>query len=198
MEIVQFKLGEIKSNCYVISEDKDCFIIDPGFESSIIIDYIKQSKLNPQFIYITHGHFDHTGGAKQLKELYHIPVYAPLKDKIWMQDSVYNRWMYDIPVDQWVIDGDEIDFNEHIFKVIETPGHSKGSTALYESPNLFVGDTLFYESVGRTDIPFSNFEELKDSILKLYELPDYVVVYPGHGKPTTIAHEKEHNPFVKK
>ncbi|HEY8405578.1 MAG TPA: MBL fold metallo-hydrolase, partial [Acholeplasma sp.] len=153
MEIVQFKLGEIKSNCYVISEDKDCFIIDPGFESSIIIDYIKQSKLNPQFIYITHGHFDHTGGAKQLKELYHIPVYAPLKDKIWMQDSVYNRWMYDIPVDQWVIDGDEIDFNEHIFKVIETPGHSKGSTALYESPNLFVGDTLFYESVGRTDIP---------------------------------------------
>jgi hydroxyacylglutathione hydrolase len=111
---------------------------------------------------------------------------------------VYNRWMYDIPVDQWVIDGDEIDFNEHIFKVIETPGHSKGSTALYESPNLFVGDTLFYESVGRTDIPFSSFEELKDSILKLYELPDYVVVYPGHGKPTTIAHEKEHNPFVKK
>jgi len=197
MEIVQLKLGDLRSNCYVISEGKECFIIDPGYETTIVSDYIKSSKLNPQFIYITHGHFDHTGGVKQLKNLYHIPVYAPLGDKIWMQDTIYNRWMYDIPVDQFVIDGDEIDFAGHLFKVIETPGHSKGSTALYEVPNIFVGDTLFFEGVGRTDIPFADFDELKESILKLYQLPDNTVVFPGHGKQTTIGYEKLNNPYVK-
>ncbi|MBN3490058.1 MBL fold metallo-hydrolase [Acholeplasma equirhinis] len=198
MEIIGLKLGNVRSNAYVVSEGKECFIIDPGFEATAIIDYIRSRKLEPQFIYITHGHHDHNGGVKQLKDLYHIPVYAPLKDKIWMTDTIYNYWPYDIPVDQFVIEDDEIDFGKYVFRVIETPGHSEGSTSLYCAPYLFSGDTLFYETIGRTDIPFSNHEVLVDSIkTKLFILPDETFVYPGHGKPTTIGHEKLHNPIVR-
>src|SRR5690606_15955018 len=182
MEIIGLKLGNVRSNAYVVSEGKECFIIDPGFEGSAIIDYIKSRKLEPQFIYITHGHHDHIGGVRQLKDLYHIPVYAPLKDKIWMTDTVYNHWPYEIPVDQFVIEDDEIDFGKYVFRVIETPGHSEGSTSLYCAPYLFTGDTLFYETIGRTDIPFSNQETLINSIKnKLFVLPNETLVYPGHG-----------------
>src|SRR5690554_123889 len=195
MEIIGLKLGEARSNAYVVSENKQCFIIDPGYEGPEIIEYIKSRKLDPQFIYITHGHHDHTGGVKQLKDLYHIPVYAPLKDKVWMTDSVYNYFPYDIPVDQYVVDGDQIDFGKHVFTVIETPGHSEGSTALYSAPNIFSGDTLFFETIGRVDIPYASMDQLIESIkTKLLTLPDKTVVYPGHGKPTSIGHEKKYNP----
>jgi len=198
MEIIGLKLGEARSNAYVVSENKQCFIIDPGYEGSEIIEYIKSRKLDPQFIYITHGHHDHTGGVKQLKELYHIPVYAPLKDKVWLTDTIYNYFPYEIPVDQYVVDGDQIDFGRHVFTVIETPGHSEGSTSLYKAPWLFSGDTLFFETIGRIDIPLANMDDLLNSIqTKLLPLPDKTIVYPGHGKQTTIGHEKKHNPFLK-
>jgi len=198
MEIIGLKLGEARSNAYVVSENKQCFIIDPGYEGSEIIEYIKTRKLDPQFIYITHGHHDHTGGVKQLKELYHIPVYAPLKDKVWLTDTIYNYFPYEIPVDQYVVDGDQIDFGRHVFTVIETPDHSKGSTSLYKAPWLFSGDTLFFETIGRIDIPLANMDDLLNSIqTKLLPLPDKTIVYPGHGKQTTIGHEKKHNPFLK-
>ncbi|CDR30592.1 hydroxyacylglutathione hydrolase [Acholeplasma oculi] len=194
MEIIGLKLGDVRSNAYVVSEGKQCFIIDPGFEGTEIVDYIKSRKLEPQFIYITHGHHDHTGGVKQLKELYHIPVYAPLKDKIWMTDTIYNYWQYDISVDQFVVEDDLIEFGKHEFRVIETPGHSEGSTCLYSKPFLFSGDTLFFETIGRTDIPFANQDVLVDSIKnKLFTLPDDTICYPGHGKSTTIKHEKANN-----
>ncbi len=197
MEIISFKLGDIRTNAYIFIDQNQCFIIDPGFESSAIIEYIRNYKLEPEFIYITHGHHDHTGGVKQLKEEYHIPVYAPLKDKIWLTNTPYNYWPFEIPVDQFVVDGDEIEFMGKMFKVIETPGHSEGSTALYYPPYLFAGDTLFFESVGRTDLPFSNYDDLKKSIInKLYKLPNNTIVYPGHGKETSIGYEKENNPIV--
>lgn len=198
MQIIRLELGDLKSNTYIITVNKQCFIIDPGFEADKIIDYIKSKKLVPQFIYITHGHYDHTGAVKTIKEHYHIPVYAPLKDKIWMSDSVYNHWKEPIPVDQFVVENDKIEFEGLFFEVIETPGHSEGSTSLYCAPHLFTGDALFKESIGRTDFPFGNYQQLLDSITKkLYTLPDDTICYPGHGESTTIGHEKEHNPFTK-
>lgn len=198
MEIIGLKLGEARSNAYVVSEGKQCFIIDPGYEGPEIIEYIKSRKLDPQFIYITHGHHDHTGGVKQLKDMYHLPVYAPLKDKVWMTDTIYNYFPYDIPVDQYVVEGDTIEFAGKEFSVIETPGHSEGSTSLYAAPHLFSGDTLFFENVGRVDIPFADMDVLIDSVKnKLLTLPDKTIVYPGHGKQTTIKHEKQNNPFIK-
>lgn len=198
MEVYCLKLGELKSNTYIVSVGKQCFIIDPGFEADKILEFIKSKKLQPQFIYITHGHHDHTGAAKNIKEVYHIPVYAPLKDKVWMIDNIYNYWPFEVPVDQYVVEGDEIEFEGLMFKVIEVPGHSEGSTALYSSPYAFVGDTLFFQAIGRTDIPFSNHQVLIESIkTKLFTLPDDTIIYPGHGKETTVLHEKIYNPFFK-
>ncbi|CCV64150.1 Zn-dependent hydrolase [Alteracholeplasma palmae J233] len=198
MEIKQIKLGSIRSNCYVVSHLGKAMIIDPGFEDTQVIDYLTQENLEPTLIYVTHGHFDHCGGVKQLKELYHIPVYAPLKDKIWMTDNAYNRWLYDIPVDFWITGKDSISFSGLEFKILETPGHSEGGTMLYLAPYLFGGDTLFFESIGRTDIPFSSLDVLLDTIRNLYKiLPDNTTIYPGHGRPTTISHEKQNNPFVR-
>lgn len=198
MEIMRFSLGNLKSNCYIVSEEKKAFIVDPGYESEDVTKYIKKYNLDVEAIYITHGHFDHVGGVKQLKDLYGCPVYAPSKDKIWMSKTTYNQFGYEIPVDHWVKDMDKIDFIGHTFTVYDTPGHSEGSTVLHFESILFSGDTLFFQSIGRTDIPLSDSMAIYKSIKRIYELFDEdVVVYPGHGRATDIGHEKKFNPFVK-
>ncbi len=197
MDIIQLKLGNIRSNCYIVIKEGLCFIVDPGFESDLVYEKIDILNLKPIFIYLTHGHYDHIGGANALKARYHIPIYAPIKDKIWLFDSEYNHWKTAVLVDHYVSDGDKILFDNTALTVIETPGHSAGGTMLLYNRVLFGGDTLFFESVGRTDLPFSSFDELRTSILKLYALfPDDTIIYPGHGRSTTIGHEKTSNPFV--
>ncbi|MBU1142957.1 MAG: MBL fold metallo-hydrolase, partial [Firmicutes bacterium] len=174
------------------------FIVDPGYESDDVVKYIKKYDLEVQAIYLTHGHFDHVGGVKQIKELFGCIVYAPSKDKIWIGKSSYNQFGYEIPVDQWVKDLDKIDLLGHTFTVYETPGHSEGSTVLHFESILFSGDTLFYQSIGRTDIPLSDSMSIYQSVKRIYSLFDEdVVVYPGHGRATEIGHEKKFNPFVK-
>lgn len=198
MEIMKFTLGQLASNCYILSEAGHALIIDPGYESDEVLKYIKKQDLNIEGIYITHGHLDHVGGVKTLKEKFECSVYAPLKDKVWMGKSGYNPLGYEIPVDQWVKEGDVLTFIDHPFMVYETPGHSPGSTVLYSDGILFSGDTLFYQTIGRTDIPLSSSQEIYQSIKKMYQLFDEdVIVYPGHGRPTDIGHEKKFNPFVR-
>lgn len=200
MNIQKFTLGMYKSNCYIVYENQDAIIIDPGYESAEVVAFIDDQKLNIKGIYITHGHIDHVGGVKQLKSLYNTKVFAPLKDKIWFIKSDYNRLGYDIPVDHFIEENYTLTLGNHEFKVIETPGHSAGGTVLCALNSLlcFSGDTLFFETIGRTDLPFSSFEDIQSSILKLYEiLPNQTKLYPGHGRPTTIGHEKKFNMFVR-
>lgn len=198
MEVLRFTLGSLRSNCYIVIEDKQAFIVDPGYESDDVIKYIQKHHLNIEGIYITHGHPDHVGGVKQMKEVFNVLVYAPLKDKIWMGKSTYNQIGYEIPVDVWVKEGDTISFLSHTWTVYETPGHSEGGTVLHYDHILFTGDTLFFESVGRTDIPLSNYHHLVASIKKMYRLFDEdTIVYPGHGKSSEIGHEKRFNPFIR-
>jgi hydroxyacylglutathione hydrolase len=198
MEIMRFSLGNLKSNCYIVHENKKAFIVDPGYESDDVVKYIKKYDLEVEAIYLTHGHFDHVGGVKQIKELFGCIVYAPIKDKIWIGKSSYNQFGYEIPVDQWVKDLDKIDLIGHTFTVYETPGHSEGSTVLHFETILFSGDTLFFQSIGRTDIPLSDSMSIYQSVKRIYSLFDEdVIVYPGHGKATEIGHEKKFNPFVK-
>jgi len=198
MEIMKFALGPLKSNCYIVYETGKAFIVDPGYESDDVIKFIKKNQLEIEGIYITHGHVDHVGGVRQLKNLYDCLVYAPFKDKVWMGKSSYNPLGYEIPVDVWVKEGDVLEFLEHPFTVFETPGHSPGSTVLSTMGLLFSGDTLFFQTIGRTDIPLSSSEEIYKSIKKIYRLFDEdVIVHPGHGRPTEIGHEKKFNPFVK-
>jgi len=199
MEIMKFVLGDYRSNCYIVHENKKAFIIDPGYESFEVVDYIKKENLEIEGIYLTHGHPDHVGGVKQIKELTGATVYAPIKDEIWLGTSPYNQIQYVIPVDVWVKDLDVVHFLGLDFKVYETPGHSEGGTVLYSNELMFSGDTLFFESIGRTDLPFSNPIVIQHSLRRLFELfNDETLVYPGHGKPTTIGHEKQFNPFIRR
>ncbi|TNF08900.1 MAG: MBL fold metallo-hydrolase [Bacillota bacterium] len=199
MKLKIFTLGEIRSKCYILYEEGLAFVIDPGYESDEVLSFLDEEKLIVVKIYLTHGHPDHVGGVKRIKDIYDAVVYAPEKDKIWLKMSVYNRIGYEIPVDVWVKDLDMISFIGQEFVVYETPGHSMGSTVLYGQDLLFSGDTLFFQSIGRTDIPLADSQALYKSVKRIYQLfTDETVVYPGHGKPTTIGHEKEFNPFVRK
>lgn len=198
MEIMKFSLGNLKSNCYILSEADKAIIIDPGYESDDVIRYIKKQNLTIDAIYLTHGHFDHVGGVRQLKDLYQCVVYAPIKDKIWMGKSSYNQFGYEIPVDVWVKDLDTFEAMGLVFTVYETPGHSEGSTVLSVDHILFSGDTLFYQSIGRTDIPLSDPKAIFNSVKRIYQLfEEDIMVYPGHGRTTDIGHEKKFNPFVR-
>ncbi len=198
MNLMRFPLGEYQSNCYVLSKDYEAMIIDPGYPSKELDNYITTNGLIVKIIYITHGHFDHTGGVNALKRRYpNITVYAPRKDIYFYSRNPEQRIYEDVLIDKYVTEGDVISFVDAHFEVIETPGHSYGSTCLYYNKVLFSGDTLFYHSVGRTDLYLSNTKDLYNSIYyKLFELPDDTAVYPGHGRSTTILEEKLNNPIV--
>lgn len=198
MEIIRFQLGSLRSNCYIISEENRALIIDPGYESDEVLKYIKKNELKIEAVYLTHGHPDHVGGVKQIKDLFECVVYAPHKDRIWMGKSSYNQIGYEIPVDVWVHDLETFEALGHVFTIYETPGHSEGSTVLHVNNIVFSGDTLFFQSIGRTDIPLSDPQVIYQSIKRMYQLFDEdTLVYPGHGKPTDIGHEKKFNPFVR-
>lgn len=200
MEIRKFVLGPIKSNCYIVTIENHAMVIDPGFPEDTIIKYLEANNLSLDLIYITHGHFDHWGGLNMLKEKYPQALsYAPKKDMIWMnENNHYNRWGYPAMIDHYIDENDEIHFQNHLFKIIETPGHSIGGTVLYDEFIAFTGDTLFYQTVGRTDIPFSDMNTLYFSVKKMFKvLNNDTICYPGHGRTTTIGHEKKYNPFVK-
>ena len=200
MQIQKFTLGDLRSNCYVVFNETNAFIIDPGYENDIVSKFIENHGLDVDFIYLTHGHYDHVGGVKQLKDMYQCRVYAPKKDIFWTKNYALNKLGYEIPVDQYIEEPYAIFWQDLDLQVFETPGHSEGGTILYipEIDVMFSGDTLFYHTVGRTDIPYANSEKLVESIKKIYKLiPDQTRVYPGHGRATTIIEEKKNNPFVR-
>ncbi len=202
MQIEKFSLGNLRSNCYVVYDETRAFIVDPGFENEVVPKFLEEKGLTPDFIYITHGHYDHIGGVKQLKMLYpDIVVYAPEKDSFWIVDYFTKEFGYKVPVDYFINEPFDLTWKNHPISFHETPGHSLGGMALF-MPNdhiLFSGDTLFCETIGRTDIPQSDFETLAKSIDHMYDIfPDQTIVYAGHGRPTTIGHEKKYNPYVTK
>lgn len=200
MQIKRFSLGPLKSNCYIVYDDTNAFIVDPGYPSQAVLDFIIKKQLQVDFIYITHGHPDHVGGIAFINERLHVPVYAPIKDQWWI--DVYGPTAgIHAKITSWIREPMVFSFKGYGFQVYDTPGHSKGGTVLYNPSHhiLFSGDTLFFETVGRTDIPHADQLELVQSIQKIYELfPDQTIVYPGHGRETTIEHEKTYNQFVRK
>lgn len=198
MNLFRFPLGEYQSNCYILVKGFEAMIIDPGYPSKELDDFITSNGLRVKIIYITHGHFDHTGGVNTLKRRYpKLTVFAPRKDMYFYSRNPKELIYEDVLIDKYVTEGDIISFHDANFEVIETPGHSYGSTCLYYDKVLFSGDTLFYHSVGRTDLYLSNTKDLYNSIhYKLFNLPDDTAVYPGHGRSTTILEEKLNNPIV--
>ena len=206
MIIETLKLGSYGANCYIVGSEKskDVMIIDPGAESSKIKNIIKTKSYNPKFILLTHGHGDHIGGAKDLKNEFNIPVYIHKKDGNMLKDERLNftKMMYKngitLNADKFLEDGDKITLDNMKFEVLYTPGHTPGGISIKHKDIVFTGDTLFKGSIGRTDFPGGSYDQLIKSIKeKLLVLDEKTVVYPGHEGKTTIKYEKENNQFLK-
>ena len=198
MNIKRFVLGDYESNCYIISSGGKALVIDPGYVNNEIIPYLNSENLDVKYIYLTHGHFDHVGGVNQLKNYFpNAIVRIHQDDVIWLDKNELNMLNLKVSIDETFSDEHNFTIGNLGFRVIHTPGHSAGGIAILTNDRLFVGDTLFRLSIGRSDFPFGDYDTLVNSIKKLYLLPDKTVVYPGHGEATTIGFEKLYNYFVK-
>ena len=211
MNVVKFVFNPIQENTYVVwDETKECIIIDAGNmsarEDRVLADFIEEQGLKPVLAVNTHCHFDHILGVEFLKMTYGVKFALSSKDEYLRASAQQSCAMFGIAavvdVPQIDIDLDTIDtisFGETELKVIKTPGHTPGGVCLYheQSSQLFSGDTLFRESIGRTDLPGGEYGTIIRSILNnIIPLGDEVTVYPGHSDKTTIGHESLYNPFV--
>ena len=174
MNVDILKVGELETNCYLVYKDNKCLIIDPGDEENFIVSRIKKFDLEPVAILVTHDHFDHNKYAESLSMIYGIKVYD------------YNN----------LFEGKHI-IDNFEFEVIYTPGHSDSAICFYfkEYEIMFVGDFIFYEDVGRTDLKTGSYTKLIESIKKIKEYDENITLYPGHGKITTLEHEKKYNKY---
>jgi glyoxylase-like metal-dependent hydrolase (beta-lactamase superfamily II) len=206
-----FTFNVFQENTYVLFDDtKECIIIDPGCytqaERNKLSDFIKHKGLKPVRLINTHCHLDHVFGNAFVKETFNVPLEIHRGELSVLQGFERVSQMYNVPVeptpdpDAFIEDGDEIRFGNSVLKAILTPGHSPASLSLFSESERFViaGDVLFYNSIGRTDLPGGDYKTLINSIVeKLLPLGDDVIVYNGHGQSTTIGRERLHNPFLK-
>ncbi|MGI6279515.1 MAG: MBL fold metallo-hydrolase [Acutalibacteraceae bacterium] len=203
MEIKTIRLGHIHTNCYLISSEKAAIVIDPGFKSEVAKEFLFENSDKAAAILLTHAHFDHIGGVAELKAVHEAPVATGANEADIINDpsvnmaTKFHARIGEIAVDMPLFDGQTITIGDLEIKVIETPGHTPGGVSYLIGNNLFSGDTLFLESIGRTDFPGGDYKQLENSIRKIYDLPDDTMVYPGHGEPTTVGHEKKFNPYVR-
>jgi len=209
MKIDRLILGSFETNCYILREseaDKDCLIVDTGLEAGELIDFLQQHTLNPVAVVLTHGHIDHVTGVALLRQNFpEIKVYIHKLDAEMLTGAKDNlsalsgQTFSTEPADGFIEEGDKIEQANIALEALHTPGHTPGGISLYSKQDglIFVGDTLFAGSVGRTDFPAASFAQLIKSIReKLFTLPDETVCLPGHGLSTTIAQEKANNPFL--
>ena len=206
MIVKKLEVGPIMANCYVLGceKTKEAVVIDPGDDSDRILMTLADKGLTVKYLVNTHGHFDHVGANKKMKEVTGAPIMIhsedePMLGQLDRAAAAFGLSAENSPAaDQLLNDGDEIIFGEITLKVIHTPGHSRGGICLYTKGYLFVGDTLFAGSIGRTDLPGGDYNTLIANIKeKLFSLPDDTTVYTGHGPETTIAQEKRSNPFLR-
>ncbi len=206
LKIGRLMLGICQTNCYFVYQEgsTDVIFFDPADKGDYIYEKLQEKGLNVKGILLTHGHFDHIWGTDKLRELSGAPIYAYEAEKALCEDAITNvsdqvGRPYTVIPDYYMKDGEEITIAGMTCKVIATPGHTVGSCCYYfeEAGMLIAGDTLFQESVGRTDLPTGSMSAIIHSVKdKLFLLPDETKVYPGHGDVTSIGHEKRYNPFV--
>ncbi|SFQ14608.1 Glyoxylase, beta-lactamase superfamily II [Lachnospiraceae bacterium XBB1006] len=200
MKIRQITVGAIQENCYIViqEETKEAIIVDPGDWPEKIMAVLSEMKAVPVAILLTHGHFDHIGAVPALRKEYAIPVYADEKEAVVLGNTKLSMAQFTMEADFYLHDGEELTLAGFSIRVLETPGHTPGGCCFFfpEQKVLFSGDTLFLESVGRTDFPGGSMSELVHALKeKLFCLPEDVAVYPGHMEETSIGYEKKYNPF---
>ncbi len=210
IQIKKFTFNPIQENTYILyDETGECIIIDAGcffdYEQQELDDFIREKQLTPVKLVNTHCHFDHILGVSHCRNKYNIPFYAHEEDAFLVEDIVAHGDRFDIPVepvdpiDQFLNEGDQVTFGKSTLQVIHVPGHAPGHVVLHQPEQQFLmaGDVLFYGSIGRTDLPKGNFDQLVGNIkAKLFRLPDKTLVYSGHGSETSIGFEKKSNPFL--
>ena len=209
--IQRFVVNMLQENCYVVSDASgECVIIDCGAfydeEKQAIAEYISQNNLKPVHLLGTHGHLDHNFGNEFIDKEYGLKLELSERDDTFITEIDSQRkhlgnMIFDInmpPAGHFLEENELIRFGTHTLKVIETPGHSRGSVCFYEEEEgvLFSGDTLFQSSIGRTDLDGGSMMMIIQSLRMLCQLPDSTVVYPGHGLPTTMGDELAHNPYL--
>ena len=194
LQIHTLPLGDYQTNCYILHQEgnRDCVVIDPGYEPEIILSYLREKDLTLQAILLTHGHFDHVGAVRELAAQTDCRVYINPKDlsmpPMLTAGPLYYTNTYG--------EGDRLEIAGISFRVLETPGHTPGSVCLITENNIFSGDTLFRGSCGRTDLPGGDYRAMKESLKRLSALREDYNVYPGHGSNTTLAWEQKTNPYL--
>lgn len=199
MKIRRFVEGPVMTNMYVVSdENNEGFLVDCAYPSERVKQYIEDNNIKINFIIQTHTHFDHVLGLEYFKNLYDVNVYASEDSKEIANDKDYNlAYSYDVnvPIDNYLKDG--VVFSKYNILAIKTPGHTLDSMSYKFGDVLFSGDTLFKQSIGRTDFPGGNYNQIIDSIKnKFSKFDGDTKVLSGHGEETTISYEFNNNPFL--
>ncbi len=211
MNIATLQFNPIGENTYIIWDDSlECAIIDAGNsnerEDQALFNFIAEKGLTPKLAINTHGHFDHVMGVEAVRDRYNVPFALSSKDQFLLDSATPGSMIYGIKLGAMpsVIDIDlaeqqEVTFGKTTLKIIPTPGHTPGHVSIYEPTEgvLFTGDTLFKESIGRTDLPGGDYSWIMKSILEsIVPLGDHVTFFPGHGQSSSIGHEVLYNPFI--
>lgn len=209
MNIKRLPVGTIWTNCYLVwDSQKRGFFIDPGGDATELARFVCDNDITIDWVIITHGHIDHIAGLATLRSLAENGVAIHEKDADCLTCAAMNlseqfmgRASTFLAAEKTLQDGEILHVGDMSIEVIHTPGHTRGGICLYVTEGnekvLFSGDTLFASSVGRTDLLGGDYKELLQSLKKLWQLPDDLVVYPGHGPETTIAEEKKFNQYFK-
>lgn len=206
MRVEDYCVGEVQTNCYIgiNKTTKEAFIVDPGASAEMLAKELKELKVKPTAILLTHGHFDHAGAADRLAEMLKVKIYAHEEEEETLTEPRYNlsgmigrgdKYHADV----YVREGQQLDIAGFSMQVFHVPGHTAGGCCYYipKEDVLFSGDTLFCQSIGRTDFPGGSMSQLVRAIReKLLELPEQTEVYPGHMDSTTIGQERMWNPYL--
>ncbi|MCU7834029.1 MAG: MBL fold metallo-hydrolase [gamma proteobacterium symbiont of Taylorina sp.] len=197
-----------EQNCSLIwcDQTNQAALIDPGGDVPVLLSTIENNKLDLTQIWLTHGHFDHISGCEEIASAQGIKIIGPHQDDLFLLNALTEQCeMFDFPIvnqfisDQWLSEGDILNLGKEQFEILQTPGHTPGHIAIihHATKTVWVGDVLFKQSIGRTDLPGGNYADLIASIKnKLFTLPDDYQFVPGHGSSGLISDEKQHNPFL--
>ena len=201
MKLYHMFTGDLGVNTYFpVNENDRAAVVDPGEDGAAVLAFAEKHGFKITACYLTHGHFDHMGCCKRLQDL-GVKIYVSEKDadKLYTdknEGAVFGRRVEPLHADNTFRDGDVLDFEGFKLRVMETPGHTAGSVCFFTELGIFSGDTLFYENAGRTDLADGDDADMERSLAKLMAVRGDFTVYPGHGRATTLAHEREFNPYI--